>query len=102
MSSEWCDTDPHVQIMAERGDPVPVQVVVSCPTREQATAAHRDGEFDWRMAADGSSVTILASNIRSPYRLRANSKKFNAQATAPPDGGAFQPGEVGSVTLDLR
>jgi hypothetical protein len=87
--------------MAERGDPVPVQVVISCPTRREAIAAHRAAQFDWRMAADGSAVTILASGIQSLYRLRASSAKFQAEARAPEGGGAFAAGERGSVTLVL-
>jgi hypothetical protein len=103
MSGEWCDTDPHLQLVAGRGEPIPVQVVISCPSRAEAQAAHRDVELTADLVNDGDNtfVYIFASNIASPYRLKAFAKKFDAEASAPEAGDVFEPGELGTVALPL-
>jgi hypothetical protein len=96
MSSEWCDTDPHVAVVTEDSR-INIQVIASCPTRAEANAAHKDMLVRATYLAEQRAVEVRVTGIQSYFQLRVRCGEDVFHGTRE----VYRPGERGWVTFTL-
>jgi len=101
MGAEWCDIDPPILIDVGPGNKILCRLIISCPTRAEAQAAHKDAVINVSWDDESRTATFTVNRVDSLYRLRLELPRQKVVERAPSDGGVYQPYEEGVISATV-
>jgi hypothetical protein len=99
ISAEWCETDPPI-LLRGLDRKVLCRVILTCPTRSDAIAAHNDAQLSYSFDDETKTFTVFVAHVdQSPYRVRLEIPALKMEVHG---DRTFQKGEVAQVSFKVE
>jgi hypothetical protein len=96
ISAEWCETDPPI-LLRGLDRKVLCRVILTCPTRADAIAAHKDAQLSYSYEDLTKTFTVFVSHVdNSRYRVRLEIPALKMEVHG---DRTYQAGEVAQVSF---